>query len=199
MEWLLGADPVRPHGSVGEQMGDDARRVGGVAFTHLHPDHTGGMRELCGAAGREIAVFQTPWQQDHTNFGTELGAEDLREAGCAVPVRLAIAETGLHYPIPGFDGLYAVAVGGHTPGSTLYLARVGETVWLLAGDVTNGKPNLLADVPKPWVYSTFVTPEDRERLGELRRWLAALDAEAGVEVLVSHDLTAIRGAGVEAH
>jgi len=196
MEWLLGAEPAVPHGSVGEQLGEDSRRIEGVAFTHLHFDHTGGMRELCDAIGRDVPVFQTPWQLEFRNFGTEPGAEDLRASGCAVTTAL---DGGPRYAIPGFPGLFAVAAGGHTPGSTVYLAQIDGTGWVLSGDVTNAKANLLGDIPKPLLYSTLIVPEDRSRLGELRRWLAELDADPAIEVVVSHDLTATRASGMEAY
>jgi len=199
MEWLLGADAAQPLGSVGEQMGEDARRIAAVAFTHLHHDHTGGIGELCDAAGRQIVVYQTPWQAEYTNFGSELGAEDVRAVDCVTPERLEIATGGRHYAIPGFDGLFAVAGGGHTPGSTIYLARVGSTFWILAGDVSNAKSNLLGDVPKPLLYSWLIVPEDRERLGVLRRWLAGLDAEPATRVIVSHDGGALRESGMAAY
>ena len=164
MEWL-GAEPALAHGSVGEQMGDDAARIAGVAFTHLHFDHTGGMRELCDAADRELPVFQTPWQFERTNYGTGMGADDVRESGCAVRRRLGNDDGAKHYAIPGFPGLHAIAAGGHTPGSTIYLARVGGKIWILSGDVTNTKPHLLEDLDKPLAYSLLIVPENRGRLG----------------------------------
>lgn len=196
MEWVFGADPAVAHGSVGEQMGEDAKRIGGVAFTHLHLDHTGGMRELCEAVGHEVPIYQTGWQFELTNFTTEMGADDLRASGCARETRL---EGEPPYAIPGFPGLFAIGAGGHTPGSTIYLVRVGETNWILAGDVSNSKPNLLADIPKQLVYSLVIVPEYRARLGELRRWLAALDADPSTEVVVSHDGKALQATGMDAY
>lgn len=194
LEWLIGAGPAVAHGSVAEQLGEAASNVAGVAFTHLHTDHTGGMHELCAAADGDIQVYQTAWQRERTNFGTAPGAADLEDAGCVEPVRL---ERGPLYPVPGFPGLAAIAGAGHTPGSTIYRVRVGATSWILAGDVSNEKSNLLADVGKPLVYSMLIVPEDRGRLGTLRRWLAELDADPAVEVVVSHDGDALRASGME--
>jgi len=193
LEWLVGAEPAVAHGSAAEQLATAAPRVAGVAFTHLHTDHTGGMRELCEAAAGDIEVFQAHWQQERANFGTAPGAADLEDAGCVDSVRL---EGGPLEAIPGFPGLYAVAAAGHTPGSTLYLARVGDRSWILAGDVSNEKANLLANVAKPLAYSVLIVPEDRARLEVLRRWLAALDADPAIEVIVSHDGDALRASGL---
>ena len=194
-EWLLDAPPVEPHGSVGEQLGEAARRIAGIGFTHLHMDHTGGLFELCDAIGHEVPVFQTSWQAERANYGTAPGVATLRDAPCVRPERLADAPLS---PVPGFPGLYAIAAAGHTPGSTMFVARIDGTTWLLSGDVSNAKQNLLADRPKLLVYSLLIVPEHRARLGELRRWLAGLDARPEVEVVVSHDLGALRASGMEA-
>lgn len=192
-ELLFGADPIEFRGAVADQLGDAAAKLAGIAFTHLHPDHTGGLPALCTALSHELAAFQTPWQADRGNYTTAPGMADIEAAGCARRQRLA---GGPIYPFPGFPGLVAVAAGGHTPGSTLYFARVGDTIWGLAGDVSNVQSALLANQPKPRVYSLLITPEATGRLEELRRWLAALDAEPAFHILVSHDTDAIAASGL---
>jgi len=198
MEWL-GAQPAVPHGSVGEQMGTDAARIAGVAFTHLHFDHTGGMKQLCDAAGHGLDVYQTPYQFERVNFGTQMGLDDLAASGCAKRRRLEADGDAPYFQIPGFPGVFAIPAAGHTPGSTMYAVRIGPTFWILSGDVTNSKPNLLSDTPKPLLYSLFIVPENRGRLGVLRRWLAGLDAEPSTIVVPSHDGTALREAGMPAY
>lgn len=190
----MGAEAVATHGSVGAQLGARARRIEGVAFTHLHYDHTDGMSELCAVHGGTIPVFQTADQATRDNFGTSPGRNDLVRSGCA---RLERLEGGPLLAIPGFPGLAAWAVGGHTPGSTAFAASIGDTLWIFSGDVTNSIGNLLDDVPKPWVYSTLLIPEAPRRLAELRPWFAARHREPNTQVLVSHDLDAIRAAGVD--
>ena len=145
---------------------------------------------------KRLDVFQAPLQFERGNYTTATSEEQIADAACATPQRL---EGGPLFAVPGFPGLFAIAAGGHTPGSTAYLARVGDTAWMLAGDVSNEQANLLGDVPKPLLYSLLITPEHRGRLGQLRRWLAALDARPDVRVVVSHDVTAIREAGMEAY
>jgi len=193
MEWLLGAEPTETHGSLAEQLGSAVRRIEGVGFTHLHNDHTGGLASLCEAIDRPVPVFQTPEQSELENYTTGLGRRDIEAAECAVPRRL---EGGPLFPVPGFPGLLAQSAGGHTPGSTIYFARVGDTTWVFAGDVTNSMESLRLNRPKPRVYSLFIVPENPERLDVLRRWLGDLDDRPGVEVVVSHDIDRIVESGI---
>ena len=122
------------------------------------------------------------------NYSTSPGKANLEAAECA---RFEVLAGGPVYEFPGFPGLLAVAAGGHTPGSTIYLARVKGQIWVFAGDVTNFMQNLRENRPKPLIYSLLIVPESRSRLEELRTWLLDLDARSGFKVLVSHDLDAI--------
>lgn len=193
IELVLGADPIEFHGAVGDRLGSAAMKLRGAAFTHLHVDHTGGLTAVCAALGRQLDVFQTPWQADRGNYTTSPGREDIDRAGCA---RIRRLEGGPIYGIPDYPGFVAVAGGGHTPGSTVFFARVGATTWVLAGDVNNFQRALLANQPKPRAYSLLVTPEAPARLDDLRRWLGELDAEADTHVLVSHDTDFIAASGM---
>jgi glyoxylase-like metal-dependent hydrolase (beta-lactamase superfamily II) len=195
MELLLGADPIEPYGPPGEQLGAQARRVAGVAFTHLHPDHTSGLASLCAAATGSLPLFQTPWQSELGNYTTSPGRGHVERARCAAPERL---EGGPLRKVPGFPGLAAIAAGGHTPGSTIYLAHVGDTTWVFSGDVTNFRAALLENRPKPRIYSLLITPEAPDVLAKLRVWLADLDRRPGIHVVVSHDLDALLASGLPA-
>jgi glyoxylase-like metal-dependent hydrolase (beta-lactamase superfamily II) len=194
IEWLTGADPVQPHGSVGEQMGMQSQTVAGAGFTHLHTDHTGGLRSLCALRDGELAIFQVPLQADEQNHTTDPGRALLLEAVCARFERLA---GGPIYQIPGFPGLVAVTAGGHTPGSTVFLARVGERIWIFAGDITNSRSELETDRAKSSLYSLLIVPEDPQRLKVLRSWLRQLDRASDATVVVSHDLGALGLQGID--
>jgi glyoxylase-like metal-dependent hydrolase (beta-lactamase superfamily II) len=184
IELVLGADPVEPYGSLADQLGTEANTIEGIAFTHLHSDHTDGLPSLCAAQSSPATVFQTPLQSNELNYTTKLGLKALDTASCER--RKLAAETIM--PIPGFPGLAAVSLGGHTPGSTLYLARVGQEYWLMSGDITNDKKSLLQDLPKHWLYSTLVVPEDTLRTAQLREYLRELDKNESVTVLPAHDV-----------
>ncbi len=194
IERLLGSEPIEPHGSPGEQLGAASERVRGLGFTHLHSDHTGGIASLCGTGGRAIRVFQTPWQAELENYTTRPGRDDIEAAACARPERLD--GPGPLLSVPGFPGLAALPAAGHTPGSTVFLARVGGTTWVFSGDVTNRKDALLENRPKERVYSLLVVPEAPAQLERLRLWLAELDAAPDVRVVVSHDGDALAASGI---
>ena len=192
LEWL-GADPIAPLGSVGEQLGSARQRVAGAAFTHLHQDHTSGLESLCFGRQAALPVFQTRLQAQVGNFTTADGEEDIQETLCATTQ--TIADVPLS-PIPGFPGLFAIRAAGHTPGSQIFIARVntedGPTTWVFTGDVVNHIGGIEHDVPKPELYSLLVVPESEIRLGGLRRYLAELQSKEGIRLLVSHDLHQIQ-------
>jgi glyoxylase-like metal-dependent hydrolase (beta-lactamase superfamily II) len=193
LEWLMGAGPAQAHGSLGEQLGSESQQVEGIAFSHLHSDHAGGVASLCAERGGELAVFQTPLQAEERNHTTEMGYDLLLDAGCA---RFERFEGGPLYAAPGFPGLVAVAAGGHTPGSTVYFARVADRLWIFSGDITNSRQELEDDLPKASVYSLLIVPEHPERLSALRQWLREWDAGADTTVVVSHDLEALTESGL---
>lgn len=205
MEWVFGAEPAVAHGAIAEQMGDGVGMVGGIAFTHLHHDHTQGIVALCRRIGRALPIFQNPFQFERRNHTTDMGFAFIEEAralpgapGCAEPTRLEDGPVESVHPIPGFPGLVAIPVGGHTPGSTLYLAKIFDRYWLFSGDITNTRRDLVEDLPKPAFYSLLIVPEATERLARLRPWLGALDRDPRVTVVVSHDLTALQKTSIEA-
>jgi glyoxylase-like metal-dependent hydrolase (beta-lactamase superfamily II) len=140
-------------------------------------------------------VYQTRWQAERDNYGTIPGHDDLEDADCAQPVTLKDARL---QPVPGFPGLAMMAAGGHTPGSTIFIARVGETTWVLSGDITNLLVSLEENRPKALIYSVLVVPENREHLESLRLWLRDLDSEPNTIVVPSHDLAALESTGMQA-
>jgi glyoxylase-like metal-dependent hydrolase (beta-lactamase superfamily II) len=99
--------------------------------------------------------------------------------------------------IDQFPGLGVVALGGHTPGSTLFAVASQGKLWLFSGDTTNSKADLLDDRGKNFVYSTFLVPENTDRTAALRAWLRDLDAKPDIEVIVSHDLDALEASDLE--
>lgn len=193
LELLLDAEPIEIFGSVSEQLGGDVSRIRGVGFTHLHSDHTGGLASICQATAEPLRVFQTSRQAELGNYTTLPGRTHLADAGC---VRFERLSGGPLHAVPDFPGLFAIAAGGHTPGSTVFVAAQGPTTWIFSGDVTNFRKSLIENQPKPRLYSLLVTPEAPAHLETLRRWLGALDAEPGFRVVVSHDVEALAELGL---
>ena len=192
LERLMGAEPGVFHENIGTQLGDAALRVEGVGFTHLHIDHVQGVDRFCNQRGPGATAFSTLEQSEQHNFNTREGFV-LLVTSC---LETTVLEGQGILPVPGFPGLAMVPLGGHTPGSTLFAAAVGDRIWLFSGDTTNSKADLLADRGKGWLYSGFIVPEDTRRTAELRAWLRSLDALPDMTVVVSHDLEAAQAEGL---
>jgi glyoxylase-like metal-dependent hydrolase (beta-lactamase superfamily II) len=200
---LLGAGPTQTHGDVREQLADAATRVAGIAFTHLHSDHTSGLANLCEAI-ESLDIFQAPVQAAGGNYTTAPSEEQLVTAPCGHLQRL---DDGRLLRIPGFPGLFVIQAAGHTPGSQILVAHVScdlpgqpacaPQTWIFTGDVVNHIEGVRHNVPKPRWYSSLVVPESTGRLDELRRLLLELEAHEGVNLLVSHDQLQIQSSGVE--
>ena len=198
---LLGAEPTQTHGGVSEQLGSDARRVAGLAFTHLHSDHTSGLEALCSQLD-QLTVFQAPLQYERGNYTTRSGEEQIADAACATRQRI---EGGALLPIPGFPGLFTIQAAGHTPGSQLFVAHLsggsdggGPQTWVFTGDVVNNIDGVRKNLPKPTLYSLLLVPESPTRLDLVRRFLQDLEARHGARLLVSHDQLQIESSGIEA-
>ena len=188
----MGAEEAVSHGTIAELLGEDTMRVMGVGYTHLHIDHTQGTIPFCAARGSGASVFQTSWQRDLHNFNTVEGAAIVADS-CLAPGKLG---AGSVMALEGFPGLGVVALGGHTPGSTLFAVAVGDQLWLLSGDVSNSKADLENDTGKGFFYSYLLVPENTARNDILRPWLGTLDAEEDTTVIVSHDLLDIAESGM---
>ena len=186
LELLLDSEPPETFGAIEVQIGDEVQAIGGIAFTHLHSDHTDGIGGICAAQTSPATIFQTDSQRHLQNFGTSPGEQNIAAAACS----RAVLDTGIVKRIKGFPGLVAIAIGGHTPGSTIYATRFNGKIWVFAGDITNDMRSLHDNLPKPWVYSTFIVPENTQRQLELRLWLESLDQRKEFEVLVAHDIGA---------
>lgn len=178
------------YGSITELLADRIADIDGVGFTHLHIDHTQGLINFCAARDARIAGFQTSWQASAHNFNTTEGAQIVAEQ-CLDVQTLSGDELS---QVPGFPGLAAYALGGHTPGSTLWAVALDDKILLFSGDITNSKHKLDHDQGKGFLYSYVFVPEDTTRTAALRDWLRALDAKRQFSVLVSHDIEQISAA-----
>lgn len=184
IELLLGAGQTQTYGSLGTQLGAAVQQIRGIGFTHLHSDHTDGLPEICARQTTPATVFQAHLQARERNYTTDLGFPALAEAACP---RQALPEASIN-AVPGFPGLVAVSMGGHTPGSTLFVARLGDRYLAFSGDITNDRRSLRDDLPKHWLYTTFIVPEHTARATLLRRWLRDLDDRSDVTVFPAHDV-----------
>jgi glyoxylase-like metal-dependent hydrolase (beta-lactamase superfamily II) len=192
METALGAEQAVSHGTIAELLGSDTQRVMGVAYTHLHIDHSQGTVPFCEIRHSGARVFQTSWQADLHNFNTEEGAAIVADS-CLERGRLGDDSVKT---VAGFPGIGLVALGGHTPGSTLLAIAVNDHLWLLSGDIANSKADLISNAGKGFLYSYLLVPEHTGRTEALRTWLAVLDGRENMTVIVSHDLPDIEASGM---
>ena len=199
LEWLGGAAPMQPLGSAASRLGDARQRVQGIVFTHLHTDHVGGIAELCEGLDHPIRVFMTEAQAERPNYTTRPGLKLLQKTSCVREERL---ENHRLMPLPGFDGVFVIAAGGHTPGSQMVVAVVvgpeGGRGFVFTGDVVNNIDGVSYNIPKPYLYSLLMVPEDSVRLEELRGYLKNLRDGNGFRLLVSHDQKSLEQSGVAA-
>ena len=179
------------YGTVSELLGPSIKDVAGVGFTHLHIDHTQGIENFCDARGEGAVLLQTPSQKELHNFNTTEGA-NLVSNSCLKPAPFSASREGGLYQSTQFPGLAAFALGGHTPGSTLWALALGKKIILFSGDITNDKASIDHDKAKPALYSYLLVPESTKRTGELRKWLKDLDGSDAFSVIVSHDLANTR-------
>jgi len=176
------------HGVLPDLLGGATQRVMGAGFTHLHIDHAQGIVPFCVVRGPGATLYQTEFQRDLHNFNTKEAAA-LVAGSCLAAGSLS--GEGVQ-TVDGFPGLGVIAAGGHTPGSTIYVVVVQGHFWVLAGDTTNSKADLLSNTGKGFVYSTFLVPENTGRLKKLRLWLSELDAREDMTVIISHDIDDIQ-------
>jgi glyoxylase-like metal-dependent hydrolase (beta-lactamase superfamily II) len=120
-------------------------------------------------------------------------------SGCTEPVRIGPAKL---IPLEGFPGVGVIHAAGHTPGSQIVVAAVRDQAGtlrrlVLSGDVTNTIDGIRNDLSKPLFYRLVIVPEDDDRLGELRRYLKALE-DLRVTVVPSHDQNHLHTLGIPA-
>jgi len=201
LETLMGAGLVKPLKTVASALDKDLARVKGMVFTHLHLDHVDGLRDICPRLEKPLKVFMTGGQLDTWTLFTSEGKDIvLHSGGCTEPVRIGPAKL---IPLEGFPGVGVIHAAGHTPGSQIVVAAVRDQAgtlqrWVFSGDVTNTIDGIRNDLSKPLFYRLVIVPEDDDRLGELRRYLKALEGDLKMTVVPSHDQNHLHETGIRA-
>lgn len=163
---------------------EDIDSVSGIGFTHLHIDHTQGVKSFCEKRGVGVQALQLSSQAQKHNFNTDEGASII-ESSCLTK---QVFEDQSLVKFENYPGLAAFTLGGHTPGSTLWVVAIGDKILLFSGDITNDKVSIDEDKSKGFLYSYLLVPENTQRTSELRKWLFNLDKNDDFGVIVSHDL-----------
>ena len=148
----LGAGMLEPSkGRVGRLMqnlaaaGVDPKSIDAVVLSHLHPDHTNGLRAADGSMAFSNAEIMVPakewefWMSDE-NAAKAQSSEMMKNYFANVKKIYA----GIESKITKYDwgkevapGITSIAAPGHTPGHTAFAVASGDSKVLIQSDVTN--------------------------------------------------------------
>ncbi|WP_051362711.1 N-acyl homoserine lactonase family protein [Amycolatopsis thermoflava] len=165
---------VPPGDPLADQVRDaglDWPRLAGCAISHLHLDHSGGLRLL--EHGPPVVLQRAEWQFAATATRADAYAPgDYLRPG--LDIRLIDGDTVLA------PGLSALDTRGHTPGHQSFRVDLPGTTVVLACDAADLRVNITARRRCGWAADPRAAQRSVERLHELDR----LD---GVEVWPGHD------------
>jgi glyoxylase-like metal-dependent hydrolase (beta-lactamase superfamily II) len=148
----LGIGMLEPSkGRVGRMMqnlaaaGVDPKSIDAVIMSHLHPDHTNGIRAADGSMAFPNAEIMVPAKE----WEFWMSAENAAKAQSNEMMKGYFANvkkiyTGIESKVTKYDwgkevapGVTAVAAAGHTPGHTTFAIASGGSTVLIQSDVTN--------------------------------------------------------------
>jgi glyoxylase-like metal-dependent hydrolase (beta-lactamase superfamily II) len=125
--------------------GVDPKSIDVVLMSHLHPDHTNGIRAADGSMAFPNAEIMVPakewefWMSDE-NAGKAQSSEMMKNYFANVKK----IYTGIESKVTRYDwgkevapGITSIAAPGHTPGHTAFAVASGGSKVLIQSDVTN--------------------------------------------------------------
>jgi glyoxylase-like metal-dependent hydrolase (beta-lactamase superfamily II) len=125
--------------------GVDAKKIDVVLLSHLHPDHTNGIRALDGSMAFPNAEIMVPsvdwafWMSDE-NAAKAQSNEMMKNYFANVKKTFA----GIESKVTKYDwgkevapGITSIETPGHTPGHTSFAIASGNSTILIQSDVTN--------------------------------------------------------------
>ena len=125
--------------------GVDPRSVDVVLMSHLHPDHTNGIRALDGSMAfpnAEIMVPAKDWEFWMSEENAAKAEANQMMKNYFANVRKIYA--GIESKVTRYDwgkevvsGITSIATPGHTPGHTAFAVASGDSKVLIQSDVTN--------------------------------------------------------------
>jgi glyoxylase-like metal-dependent hydrolase (beta-lactamase superfamily II) len=125
--------------------GVDARSIDVVLLSHLHPDHTNGLRALDGSIAFPNAEIMVPdkdwafWTSDDNAAKAQSNAmmknyfANVKKTFAGIESKVTKYDWGKEV-IPGITSIEAP---GHTPGHTAFVVASGNSKILIQSDVTN--------------------------------------------------------------
>jgi glyoxylase-like metal-dependent hydrolase (beta-lactamase superfamily II) len=125
--------------------GVDPKSVDVVLMSHLHPDHTNGIRALDGSMAfpnAEIMVPAKDWEFWMSEENAAKAESNQMMKNYFANVRKIYA--GIESKVTRYDwgkevvsGITSIAAPGHTPGHTAFAVASGDSKVLIQSDVTN--------------------------------------------------------------
>jgi glyoxylase-like metal-dependent hydrolase (beta-lactamase superfamily II) len=125
--------------------GVDARSIDVVLLSHLHPDHTNGLRALDGSIAfpnAEIMVPDKDWAFWTSDENTAKAQSNAMMKNYFANVKKTFA--GIESKVTKYDwgkevilGITSIEAPGHTPGHTAFMVASGNSKILIQSDVTN--------------------------------------------------------------
>ncbi|MET0829494.1 MAG: N-acyl homoserine lactonase family protein [Microbacterium sp.] len=158
------------------EAGLDWHDLAAAAISHAHFDHTGAARLL----HHEQPLLMQRREWDHVRTAPSERAAFLFRDDFDHP-RLTVAL--LDGDVEIAPGLHAIDTAGHTPGHQSFVVELPGRTVVLAGDAADLRANIERRVPT----GSTAAPEDDQRAVAAIGRLAALDAQAGIEVWPGHD------------
>src|SRR5882724_15503 len=138
-------------GAVGRMMqnlaaaGVDPKSIDVVLMSHLHPDHTNGIRTADGSMAfpnAEIMVPTKDWEFWMSDENAAKAQSNEMMKGYFANVKKIYA--GIESKVTKYDwgkevapGITSVAAGGHTPGHSAFAVASGGSTVLIQSDITN--------------------------------------------------------------
>jgi glyoxylase-like metal-dependent hydrolase (beta-lactamase superfamily II) len=147
-----GAGALEPtKGAVGRMMqnlaaaGVEAKNVDAVVMSHLHPDHTNGIRAADGSLAFPNAELMVPakdwefWTSEENAAKAQSNPlmknyfADVKKTFAGIESKVTKYEGGKEVA----PGITSIAVSGHTPGHMAFAVASGNSKVLIQSDVTN--------------------------------------------------------------
>jgi glyoxylase-like metal-dependent hydrolase (beta-lactamase superfamily II) len=125
--------------------GVDAKSIDVVLLSHLHPDHTNGLRALDGSMAfpnAEIMVPDKDWAFWTSDENAAKAQSNTMMKNYFANVKKTFA--GIESKVTKYDwgkevipGITSIETPGHTPGHTAFMVASGDSKILIQSDVTN--------------------------------------------------------------